>query len=392
MNDDQKNIDDKFRQWHYWWLVTFSLLLIITFVYYLPLRFLYQATTDDHDEMVDDHMEMMDGEDMHGGHGETVFHEEEDIKEGIAVHLDAYPIYIQNDPIPISTATTTRLDFFVHTRPDNAPVLVADLEIEHEKLMHVIGVRSDMNEFFHIHPEQRDVAGLFTVDQKFSKPGRYKIWSEIKKDNVIHSFGHEPIMVEGEGPREEKKVSFSRSAVVNGYQVALLLEESLGKNVEYDLSFDIHDENGNEVEVENYLGAAMHLSIIKDDWTEFIHTHPEGAHTHAGFQFINKALAHGGAVDEHNAEENDETINFHATFPKAGLYRAFAQFRPAGSNLPADEALTAAFWIRVEEKAVPPPVSPIVSARQSWWALLVVSLILIVILSRFVKKYIGEDI
>src|SRR3989338_8251597 len=43
---DQKTINDDLRQWHYWWLVVFSLLLIITFVYYLPLRFLHQASQD----------------------------------------------------------------------------------------------------------------------------------------------------------------------------------------------------------------------------------------------------------------------------------------------------------------------------------------------------------
>src|SRR3989344_3316503 len=41
---------DKFIQWHFWWLVIFSLLLVVTFVWYLPTRFLQQFNTasDDH--------------------------------------------------------------------------------------------------------------------------------------------------------------------------------------------------------------------------------------------------------------------------------------------------------------------------------------------------------
>src|SRR3989344_5517610 len=31
---------NKFRQWHFWWLVIFSFLLIVVFVYYLPTKFL----------------------------------------------------------------------------------------------------------------------------------------------------------------------------------------------------------------------------------------------------------------------------------------------------------------------------------------------------------------
>lgn len=44
---DQKTIDNKLRQWHYWWLVSFSLLIVITFAFYLPARFLHQTTDGD---------------------------------------------------------------------------------------------------------------------------------------------------------------------------------------------------------------------------------------------------------------------------------------------------------------------------------------------------------
>lgn len=56
MDNSQQNITDQLRHWHYWWLVTFSLLLIITFVYYLPVRFLYKSASGDgnmhHDAMM----------------------------------------------------------------------------------------------------------------------------------------------------------------------------------------------------------------------------------------------------------------------------------------------------------------------------------------------------
>ena len=388
MDNNEQNIQYQLRHWHYWWLVTFSLLLIITFVYYLPLRFLHTTATDGGHMMEDMREDGMD--DMHG-HDAALYHEEHDITEGLAVNFTAIP------PLPSAGATTT-LSFYVNEKPDGIGVPASYLEIGHEKLMHVIGVRNDMNEFFHIHPmptvvQLEPIEGVFRVDYVFDKPGHYKIWSEIKKDGVTHTYGHEPIEVKGEGLTDEKRVSFVRSVVVGGYQVVLDAGEPVEKGVEHDLSFDIHDSEGDEVTVEKYLGADMHLAVIKDDWSEFVHAHPEGhdgrmmedMHGHS-FKFIQTAKAHGEAP-ESDTGMADEAINFRVSFPSAGLYRAYAQFRPTGSNLSPDEALVAVFWIRVEEQ-----VTAKVSVQSQWWTLLLISLVLIALLSRYVKKYIGEEL
>ncbi|MDO8496289.1 MAG: hypothetical protein Q7S43_03090 [bacterium] len=417
---------DKFRQWHFWWLVIFSFLLIITFVYYLPAMFLNQSMAphdapsmgmpidesqphghdssgnsipegqeEDHmmsaeggDEM-QEHMEehMSEGMSMddHAEEGhEAVYKEESSVKEGLAVNLNI-------NPVPFNTGIPLSMNFFVNQKPGNVPVLANQLQVEHEKLMHVVGVRSDMNEFFHIHPEfLADNPSIFSIDHIFNKPGFYKIWSEIKKDGVNYSFGHPEVNVNGPGSQEEKKVSFSRNVIVGNYQVSMVMSDMAVKGREVDLSFDIHTLTGQEVEVEQYLGADMHLSIIKDDQSQFIHTHPGGGseadHSHSRApQVINAALAHGdeepaGATDEHQTvSSGDEVISFSVTFPEVGLYKAFAQFRPKGIDLPTDQALLAEFWIQVEEEASLP--------ISQWWMLLIISAILIASLSWWVKGY-----
>ncbi len=321
-------------------------------------------------------------------HGSSVYHEEGSVTSGVVVNLNA-------TPVPFFTGTTTRLDFSVNFKPDNIPIPYYALEIEHTKLMHAIGIRNDMNEFFHIHPQPvADKPNILSIDHVFQKPGLYKIWSEIKKDGVNHSFGHPGISVVGDGIGEEKKVSFGRNVIVGQYQVALDLEEPVAKGHEHDLSFDIHTFTGDEVGVEDYLAAKMHLTIIKDDWKQFIHTHPEGGDHHGtpgpeegehhGLLLTPRALAHGGeeipgAIHEEGA---DEVINFHAVFPEAGLYRVFAQFRPRGIDLPQDEALTAGFWVKVEERAPP--------ALTGWWINLLWSSVAILILGFLVKKYLRK--
>lgn len=401
-----KSALDKFRQWHFWWLVVFSFLLIVIFVYYLPTRFLQQTgqphamsgmpidesqphghegdgmMTDEEmgGEMEDKMHEMMsaEGGDEHGG---AVYKEESAVKEGLAVNLNI-------SPVPYNIGVPLSMDFFVNQKPGNAPILANQLQIEHEKLMHVIGVRSDMNEFFHIHPEfLADNPAIFNVEHTFQKPGLYKIWSEVKKDGVNYSFGHPEVNINGAGLKEENKVSFSRNIIIGNYQVSVETSDTVVKGREVDISFDIHSLTGMEIEVEQYLGADMHLSIIRDDRKQFMHVHPEG-HSHSQVPgLISVALAHGGtedepagATDEHQTSSSgDQVISFKVTFPEAGLYKAFAQFRPKGIDLPADESLLAEFWIQVEEKATLP--------ISQWWMLLFVSVVLIAGLSWWVNWY-----
>lgn len=385
---------DKFRQWHFWWLVVFSLLLITTFVYALPLRFLQQAVQEeagpgheDGEGMQDEPMMDRPGKDEALFGQEEVYKEESSIQEGLAVNLNI-------SPVPYFTGFPLRMDFFVNQKPGNLPVGANQLQVEHERLMHVVGVRSDLHEFFHVHPGWwADNPAIFSIDHIFNNPGLYKIWSEIKKDGVNYSFGHPPVRINGNGFPEEKTVSFSRNVITDNYQVSLAVSDAVVKGRAVEMTFDIHTLGGLEVEVEPYLGADMHLAVIKDDWSEFRHTHPEGVGHVQAPRLIKTVLAHGGeepagSTDQHQTvSSGDEVIGFWIAFPEPGLYKAFAQFRPGGINLPPDGALTAAFWIQVAEKA-PFPIS-------QWWGLLAVSAVLIVGLSLAVNKYLKvkpEDI
>ena len=304
----------------------------------------------------------------------SAFREEADVREGLVVNFNV-------SPVPVKTSTPVRLDFFVNEKPGNVPVPVSQLEVSHEKLMHVIGVRSDLEEFFHVHPMSTTTVNLLARPYEFSKPGLYKLWSEIKKDGVVHTFGHPEISVQGEGPREEKRVSFERNKAVNNYEVSLSAVAKPAAGQDTAISFDIHSPAG-EIELENYLGEPMHLAIIKDDLKRFMHVHPVSnnndghMHSDAG-SFVPAAYANGG--DTHDAVEEAHGTEFHVVFPQAGLYKAFVQFRPRGVNLGPDEALVASFWIEVQEK------KPIFSA---WWGLLLFSAVAMVLLSFGVKKYI----
>jgi len=387
----KKEVMDKtLLRWRFWTYAAITLFLISTFVYYLPTRFLLQAQMPQGEMSDAGHGAMMDM----AGHGDTIFHEENEVATGLAVNL-------------LSVATSTvgtpmDLSFFVNDRPSGSPVPNYVLEIEHEKLMHVIGVRDDLEEFFHIHPQPSALPGVFTVNHTFRAPGYYKVWSEIKQGGTIHTFGHAPFNVDEGTLAVPKQRDFSRLVEVGGYKVTLNLTEPVPAGHDHDLSLSVLQSDGWPAILDDYLGALMHLAVIKDDWSEFLHTHPEdSSHTHAGasLELVPRALANGGGHEggESTNMAGQDRINFHVNFPMPGLYRAFAQFRPADANLDQDDYLLAAFWIEVKDgnQMVVKNGEETAGSRTLagtgsgvWWTRFIVSLIAIVILSLIVRRLI----
>lgn len=348
--------------------------------------------------------DMMTGSD-HMMMGSTQFHEEGDVTQGIVVNFIA--------PKNPRVGTPSKLQFFVNEKPGGKPV--DDLEIEHEKYIHVIGMRDDLTEFFHVHP-QKTKSGTWSISHVFNEGGSYKIWSDVKQGGVVHSFGHPLLSVVGSDGKVsssiKQPVDFLTNAMIGDYQVALNHDAPLVKGRGETISLTVKNLYGNGVELENYLGAPMHLVAIKDDLTEYIHTHPgsavstpnSGGHDnsdgHHGMideqqpqlsgSIIKMALAHGG-VEEPHLEPSP--LLFTATFPKEGVYKLFAQFRPKDANLPVYEALRAEFYIKVakEGKKVVSPSASKVDPQVRWWSLFIISLILMSLLSYGVHRFLKVE-
>jgi len=361
MNEEKNRTEERIVSLRFWLYATLTALLIMAFGMYLPLRFRHQASAPrgPHGEV----------------HGASQYHEESDVREGLVVNLNV-------TPAPARVLESARLDFFVNQRPGNIPV--TDLEIEHEKLMHVIGVRDDLNEFFHIHPDSMEESPwFFSIFNAFRAPGLYKLWSEVKRDGMRHTFAHPEFRVEGEGERSRKTIFFGRSAIVDAYQVIFSHDEPAVKGRETELHFDIHDLSGREVEIEPFLAAPMHLAVIKDDLRQMIHAHPvESGGKYYGGAIFPVALANGGG--DHVGADKKHGIHFRITFSEEGLYKLFAQFRPRGTDLIRDQALAVSFWLKVEEKALFP--------ISGWWIHLLWSSAAIVILSLAVRRFLKTPV
>ena len=362
-----------------WNYILLSAFLLVVFVYLLPFRFHTISS-----------MPHMDAQEAMAH--QSVYQEESDVKEGIAVDLFSLPDIVNNEPV--------MLNFFVNKKPDNIPVQKSDLQINKEKIMHVIGTRQDLTEFFHIHPNSADSnSAILTVDHIFNKVGKYKIWSEIKYKEIDYIFGHQPIIVTGANTVLELDKEVTKSKIVSNYQVSAIYDHlHIGDNR---IGFSIKDAQGKDAVLDNYLGEKIHLTVIKDDWSEFTHAHPESHMDeddhHMDSGLVNFALAHEGDEEEKTAPENqmgnvmpgkENDIHFNIPLKSAGFYKAFVQFLPGDILLePGQDSLLAEFWLEVSEKA-PKSENKTELFNSIWWRNLLVSLVVIALLSWGVKKYI----
>ena len=210
------------------------------------------------------------------------------------------------------------LRFFVCERPRNFPV--ERLQIEHEKFMHVIGVREDLNEFFHLHPV-RIAPGIWEVTHTFVHGGVYQLWADVKYRGTTYSFAQAPLRVEGSVGSEATKVF--RNASAANYRVEFGCAQAPVAGATNELRLVVRNPDGEPAELEKFLGVPVHLVVLSADRSVYLHGHPEAV------------------------RPGDGAVRFNSTFPQAGTYKLFAEFRPRRAALPPGKALLAEFTTEV---------------------------------------------
>src|SRR6266850_3613523 len=73
---------------------------------------------------------------------------------------------------------------------------VKKFELVHDRPYHVFVISQDMNQFFHIHPEQRP-DGTWAVDVTLPQPGYYKVLSDFLPSGGSSQFIARPIVTAG---------------------------------------------------------------------------------------------------------------------------------------------------------------------------------------------------
>ena len=221
------------------------------------------------------------GEKKEAGHGGGV---EQQTVRGLAVADNGLRLVV--DDSEFARGRSERLAFRV---VDDRGATVKDFEVEHEKRMHLIVARRDLNTFQHLHPRQA-ADGSWSTDLKLDKAGSYRIYADFARGGKSSTLASD-LRVDGRADLAPLPAPSPTATSDGGYDVALKREGS-------ELSFAI-SRDGKTVEPEPYLGADGHLVALREGDGAFLHVHP----------------------DEHG---------FEVEFPTSGRYRLFLQFKHAG--------------------------------------------------------------
>ena len=266
-------------------------------------------------------------------------------QETLVTEKGKFTVDFKTNPTEVKAGENTNLMFTVKNDKGET---VKDLQTVHEKPIHLLVVSDDLDEFYHLHPEvQAD--GIYKVSFDFPNGGNYKLYADftpLDSAQVVQNF---PLKVSG---TERAKVALTADEkfekTIDGLRVTMKPDAELASNKELLLDFQVSDAATNKpaTDLQPYLGALAHFVVISQDLQEFVHAHPlskdgmkEGEHSH-------------DKMDEHQPNEKTmsgdatATVSAHVTFPKAAIYKIFAQFQRNG------KVITVPFIVNVKQGKV----------------------------------------
>ncbi|SFB13331.1 MULTISPECIES: hypothetical protein [unclassified Bacillus (in: firmicutes)] len=179
---------------------------------------------------------------------------------------------------------------------NNQPV--DKLEVNHEKLLHLIVVNEHLDQYYHLHPEQTG-EGTFTVKKDFEE-GSYKAFVDIKPKDLSYEVKPIPFKVGnpdtthghngGLEPDKEHIQTIDQETVE-------MEMSSMNAGEPVTLTFKL-----NETNLQPYLGAMGHVVILDEEANQYLHVHPA---------------------------DHDKPI-FETEFHEPGIYKIWAEFKQDG--------------------------------------------------------------
>ncbi len=247
----------------------------------------------------------------HGGHDDSEESDDMDGMEGmegmettpagLQVSQDGYTLALA-DPTP-AAGKGVELAFEI-TGPDGEPLTSYD--VEHEKELHLIVVRRDLDGFQHVHPVLGD-DGTWRVDVDLTA-GDWRVFADFKPTGAEALTLGADLAVGGSyepaPPTEEQ-----RTATVGDYEVTL--DGDLVAGTDAELTLSVTKDGEPVTDLDPYLGAYGHLVALRGGDLAYLHVHPDGEP--------------GDGTTEPGPE-----IVFYAAVPSAGTYHLFLDFQHEG--------------------------------------------------------------
>jgi hypothetical protein len=248
------------------------------------------ADTSDQPEAADHSVEQ---DEAHAERAASGSDQDGDVMGGLTATDDGYTLVTRSATLPAGRGTFT----FEVLRPDGQAL--TDYEVENEKELHLIAVRTDGAGFQHVHPV-RDDAGAWSIDLDLRLPGAWRVFADFVPAGAEQGLTLGlTVQVAGDPYVPRPVAEPSQPAEVDGLRVELAGAPVAGResSVEFAVSRD-----GQQVTPDPYLGARGHLVALRDGDLAYLHVHPD-----------------------------DDELSFMATFPTPGRYLLYLDFSVDGT-------------------------------------------------------------
>jgi hypothetical protein len=255
-----------------------------------------------------------------------------DTNTPVAQSHRGYNLQLTSATESIKAGQSTKISYKITN--DKGEVL-KDYMVAHEKIMHFIIVRKDLQGFQHLHPDFNQSTGEFTVNVTFPTDGPYRIFPDftptpenpqkltvtLNKDiNVGDLTKYKP---------QALTIDTATSKTAGGFTIDYFIGSTPKTGAQLDYGLTVSDPKVDaQIQLEPYLGAMGHGVIIKEGTLEFIHTHASGMDME-GMEGMS-AAEHAGHMPE------PDTVDFSTKFSEAGTYKIFTQFQVKGKVVTSD--------------------------------------------------------
>lgn len=231
-----------------------------------------------------------------------------------------YKVELLSDTKKLKSGELTHITYKIKNDKDET---LKHFEVSHEKVMHLIVVRKDLQYFQHVHPTYDVEKSEFMGDVNFPTDGQYVLYADFTPAKFADNSKLQPftasIDVAIGNQSKYKPVTQKMSSgkkTINDYEVVYEVPSDLRAKKEVSYGLVISKKGEPVSNLEQYLGAMGHSIVINTKTMQYIHTH-------AG----EMSEDHGSGHSDHNEETSGPNISFRTTFPEVGIYKIFTEFK-----------------------------------------------------------------
>lgn len=251
---------------------------------------------------------------------------------------------LRTEPQVPTSGEATTLEI---TLRDGSGALVSELQIHHARKLHVVIIGEDLQVLGHVHPQDFDApvhGGRGRVRFAFPRPGRYLVAADVMTGTGPHAAtffvqvaDSDPERAAALAPVEPglrvvellpndryvEPVLLDAGHRTNGYEVEMRIAERADAGRPTSLVYHFSRDGAPIRDLRPYLDAPMHLAVVKEDFSRFLHRHgtlpgSQAEDPHAGHR------AHHGQESGSSSRFGPD-VNASVDFPEPGRYFLFGQ-------------------------------------------------------------------